>query len=247
MGGRPRATFCDFAADSKNKTRSEKNKTRSEKNITRSEKNKIRSEKNKTSAARCHHTTARPCSMAAPDDDSDSSVSVHCAYDTLFDHPACASFTVFEGSADADKGHQSLEGADPHAGAESSSSWLVEWTGAVDSGRRGSERADKRGSYKRLDGKGLRKGWADKAAAHLAVTAPGGAFFSSSPCEELPRLTALRTCPTGKRCLEHVRLRDIQECLMLTYGDPKLDEGRKPADAWPSVGNHPAGALFLAP
>eukprot|EP00962_Isochrysis_galbana_P061459 scaffold37618_cov337-Isochrysis_galbana.AAC.1 len=42
--------------------------------------------------------------------------------------------------------------------------------------------------------------------------------------------------------MEHVRPRDVMDCLISTYGDPMLDAGRQATAAtWPSIRNHAAG------
>lgn len=173
------------------------------------------------------------------------------SFDSLFDHPAgaCTALVVSATTAmdtcadggDGDGDGYESEVVDLSGGLTAYN--FEETDDEVRFERHGaSQRHGRRTSYDRQDGKGCRKGWTEKGVAHLASIAPGGSFFASNPCEEKQRIAALRACPRGGRCMEHVRPRDVMDCLISTYGDPMLDAGRQATAAtWPSIRNHAAG------
>eukprot|EP00962_Isochrysis_galbana_P050072 scaffold21539_cov150-Isochrysis_galbana.AAC.1 len=98
-------------------------------------------------------------------------------------------------------------------------------------------RKSKRGSYARdtASGRGIRKSWPQSGGEHIeALRFPTGSFWTSSPCDTFFKFTALRGCPRDGRCLEHLCMRDVEACLVVTYGEPCLDGSRTPTvtPAW---------------
>ena len=108
-------------------------------------------------------------------------------------------------------------------------------------------RSDQRGSYDRSGGKGHRQSWATSALHHLtAIQYPLGSFFTEVYCSERSKLAALPSCSRTGGCIQNVCARDMHTCLTKTYGDPLLDDKGVPtAKAWPSIGNHAAGAVWF--
>lgn len=149
-------------------------------------------------------------------------------------HPLHTSMPCGSITAVTDKGHQLDTDTEAEA-ASSGAHILVAPSLSCDS------RADRRGSYKRTEGKGLRRSWATCATEHLeALRYPAGDFYSTCFCNERPKLHG---CPKkGLTCAEHIRARDLLDCLITTYGDPLLDAARNiTAKGWPSLHNHSAG------
>jgi len=102
-------------------------------------------------------------------------------------------------------------------------------------------RKSKRGSYARdtASGRGIRKSWPQSGGEHIeALRFPTGSFWTSSPCDTFFKFTALRGCPRDGRCLEHLCMRDVEACLVVSYGEPCLDGSRTPTvTPWPTTKN----------
>jgi len=99
------------------------------------------------------------------------------------------------------------------------------------------------GQYTRENGVGCRQGWQERALAHLAAVRVGGLFYTTRHCDNKGKYTYLRECPTSGCCTEHIKPRDVMECLAITYGEPPAEiGGDKP---WPSLRNHAAGDVWF--
>eukprot|EP00962_Isochrysis_galbana_P009384 scaffold2621_cov124-Isochrysis_galbana.AAC.2 len=89
----------------------------------------------------------------------------------------------------------------------------------------------------------VNQGWQERALAHLAAVRVGGLFYTTRHCDNKGKHTYLRECPTSGCCTEHIKPRDVMECLAITYGEPPAEiGGDKP---WPSLRNHAAGDVWF--
>jgi len=100
-------------------------------------------------------------------------------------------------------------------------------------------------------GKGCRQGsWQSRGLAHLAQLRLGGAFYTTEHCSHVQRHTVTLTCVVARRaagtCIQHVKPRDLLECLARTYGEPMADNmGVPKVEPWPTTGNHAAGDVWF--
>lgn len=107
--------------------------------------------------------------------------------------------------------------------------------------------SSKAGKYPRDEGKGCRQGsWQSRGLAHLAELRLGGPFYTTDHCSHVQRHTFLRGCPTSGTCIQHVKPRDLLQCLARTYGEPMADNmGVPKVEPWPTTGNHAAGDVWF--
>lgn len=99
------------------------------------------------------------------------------------------------------------------------------------------------GHYSREGGVGCRQGWQERALAHLDAVRVGGSFYTAGHCDIKSKYIFLRGCPTNGCCIEHIKPRDVLECLATTYGEPPAKiSGEEP---WPSRRNHAAGDVWF--